>query len=63
MTFIDTESNRIRITWIMVVAESDWMRIQNSPNRIGCGVKRNRVCTPLVHSSLQTRPAEPEPQS
>jgi len=40
MTFIDAESNRRRITCIMVVAESDWMRIQNLPNRIGCGVKK-----------------------
>jgi len=24
----------------MVVAEMDWMRIQNLPNRIGCGVKK-----------------------
>jgi len=28
MTFIDAESNRSRIACIMVVAESDWMRIQ-----------------------------------
>jgi len=48
MTFIEAESNRSRITFIMVVAESDWMRIQNLPNRIGCGVKKNRVRTPLV---------------
>jgi len=47
----------------MVVVESDWMWIQNSPNRIGCRVKKNIVRTPLVHSSLQTRLAEPEPQS
>jgi len=40
MTFIDAESNRSRITCIMVVAESDWMRIQNLPNRIGCGDKK-----------------------
>ena len=32
MTFIDAESNRSRITCITVVAESDWMRIQNLPN-------------------------------
>jgi len=31
MTFIDVESNRIAC--IMVVVESDWMRIQNLPNR------------------------------
>jgi len=48
MTFIDAESNRSRITCITVVAESDWMRIQNLPNRIGCGVKKSRVCTPLL---------------
>jgi len=24
----------------MVVTESDWMRIQNLPHRIGCGVKK-----------------------
>jgi len=47
MTFVDAESNRSQITCIMVVAESDWMRIQNLPNRIGCGVKKNRVRTPL----------------
>jgi len=52
MTFIDAESNRSRITCIMVVAESDWMRIQNLPNRIGCGDKKNRVRTPLEHCSL-----------
>jgi len=40
MTFIDAVSNRSRITCIMVVAESDWMRIQNLSNRIGCGVKK-----------------------
>jgi len=40
MTFIDAESNRSRITCIMAVAESGWMRIQNLPNRIGCGVKK-----------------------
>jgi len=40
MTFIDAESNRSRITCIMVMAESDWMQIQNIPNRIGCGVKK-----------------------
>jgi len=40
MTFIDAVSNRSRITCIMVVAKSDWMRIQNLPNRIGCGVKK-----------------------
>jgi len=49
MTFIDAESNRSRITCIMVVAESDWMRIQNLPNRIGCGVKK-RVRTPLLYT-------------
>jgi len=48
MTFIDAESNRSRITCIMEVAESDWMRIQNLPNRIGCGVKKSRVRTPLL---------------
>jgi len=53
MTFIDAESNRSRITCIMVVAESVWMRIQNLPNSIGCGVKKNRVRTPLVHSSVE----------
>jgi len=40
MTFIDADANRSRITCIMVVAESDWMQIQNLPNRIGCGVKK-----------------------
>jgi len=40
MTFIDAESNRSRITCIAVVAESDWMRIQNLPNKIRCGVKK-----------------------
>jgi len=48
MTFIDAESNRSRISCIMVAAESDWMRIQNLPNRIGCGDKKSRVRTPLV---------------
>jgi len=48
MTYIDAESNKSRITCIMVMAESDWMRIQNLPNRIGCGVKKTRVRTPLV---------------
>jgi len=47
MTFVDVESKRSRIACIMVVAESNWMRIQNFPNRIGCGVIKNRVCTPL----------------
>jgi len=47
MTFVDAESNRSRITCIMVVAESDLMRIQNLPSRIGCGVIKNRVRTPL----------------
>jgi len=42
MTFIDVESNRSRITCVMVVAESDWMRIQNLPNKIGCGVKKKQ---------------------
>jgi len=50
MTFIDAESNRSRIACTMVVAESDWMWIQNLPNRIGCGVKKSRVRTPLVPS-------------
>jgi len=36
MNFIDAESNRSQITCVMVVAESDWMRIQTLPNRIGC---------------------------
>ena len=49
MTYIDAESNRSRIVCIMVVAESDWMRIQNLPNRIGCGVKNIRVRTPLIY--------------
>jgi len=40
MTFIDAESSRSRVTCMMVVAEWDWMRIQNLPNRIGCGVKK-----------------------
>jgi len=40
MTYIVAESNRSRITCIMVVTESDWMRIQNLPNRIECGVKK-----------------------
>jgi len=40
VAFIDAESNKSRITCIMVVAESDWMRIQNLPNRIGCRVKK-----------------------
>jgi len=48
MTFIDAESNRSRITCIMVVAELDWMWIQNLPNRIRCGVKKSRVCTSLL---------------
>jgi len=48
MTYIDAESNRRQITCIMVVTESDWVRIQNLPNRIGCGVKKNRVRTPLM---------------
>jgi len=29
MSFIDVESNGSRIACIMVVAESDWMQIQN----------------------------------
>jgi len=53
MTFIDAESNRSRISCIMVVTKSDWMRIQNLPNRIGCGVKKNRVRTPLVSGHWQ----------
>jgi len=40
MTFVDAESNRSRTACIMVVAESDWMRIQNLPNKIRCGVKK-----------------------
>jgi len=32
----------------MVVADLDWMRIQNLPNKIGCGVKKNRLRTPLL---------------
>jgi len=40
MTFIDAESNRSRIACMMVVAELDWMRIQNLPNRIEGGVKK-----------------------
>jgi len=47
MTFIDAESNSSQITCIMVVAESDWIWIQNLPNRIGCGVKKKRFRTPL----------------
>jgi len=38
--FVDAESNRSWTTSIMIVVESDWMRIQNLPNRIGCGVKK-----------------------
>jgi len=48
MTFIDVESNRSQITCIVVVAETNWMRIQNLPDRIGCGVKKNGVHTPLL---------------
>ena len=47
MTFIDAESNRSQIACIMVVTESDWMRIQNLQNRTGCGVKKSRVRTSL----------------
>jgi len=62
MTFIDAESNRSRITCIMIVAESDWMRIQNLPNRIGCEVKKQsphtsgwrpgkeKICQPHVRT-------------
>jgi len=50
MTFVDAESNRSRIACIMVVAESDWMRIQNLPSRIGRGVKKSRVRAPLPDS-------------
>jgi len=42
MTLIDVESNRSQISCIMVVAKSDWMRIQNLPNRIRCGVKKKQ---------------------
>jgi len=52
MTYIDAESNRSRISCIMVVAETDWMRIQNVPNKIGCGVKKIRVRTLLVYTLL-----------
>jgi len=41
MTFVDAESNRSQIACIMVVAESDWMRIQNLPNRIGAESKKS----------------------
>jgi len=58
MTFIDAKSNRSRITCIMVVAESDWMRIQNLPNRIGCGVKKSRVRAPLVSRSVASHEAK-----
>jgi len=52
MTFIDAESNRSRITCIMVVMESHCMWIQNLPNKIGCGVKKDRVCTPLLEECV-----------
>jgi len=55
MTFIDAESNRSRITCIMVVAKSHWMRIQNLPNRISCGVKKNRVHTLLALAASNSR--------
>jgi len=60
MTYIDAESNKSRITCIMVMAESDWMRIQNLPNRIGCGVKKNKSphtsgVEPLVKSQTSHR--------
>jgi len=48
MTLIHAESNRSRITSIIVLTESEWMRIQNLSNKIGCGVKKNRVRTPLL---------------
>jgi len=56
MTFIDAESNRSLIACIMVVAESDWMRIQNLPNRIRCGVEKSRGRTPLLCAALSRKP-------
>jgi len=47
MTLIDAESNTRRIACIMEVAESDWMRIQNLPNRMRS--HKIRVRTPLLH--------------
>jgi len=50
MTFIEAESNRSRITCIMVVAVADCMRFQNLPNRIRCGVKKKQSPhTPAVY--------------
>ena len=54
MTFIDAESNSSQITCIMVVVESDWMWIQNLPNRIRCGVKKDRVRTSLMCRTTMT---------
>jgi len=53
MTFVDAESNRSRTACIMVVVESGWKRIQNLPNKITCGVKKNRVRTPLRSRRVQ----------
>jgi len=51
--------HKSQIACIMVVAELDWMRIQNLSNRIGCGVKKSRACTRLlgttkIRSNLHT---------
>jgi len=62
MTFIDAESNKSRITCIiiMVVVELDWMRIQNLPNRIGCGDKKKSSHSAVVSSALVCTVAQVE---
>ena len=46
-TDIHPDSNRSRIPWIWLVPEPEWIRIQNLKNRIGSGLKKIRVRTPL----------------
>jgi len=51
MTYIEAESNRSRITCIMVVAESDWMRIQNLPDGRIWSKKKQRPHTSDIRKS------------
>ena len=47
-TYIYPDSNRSRIAWMVVGTGSGWIRIQNLQNRIGSGLKKIRVRTPLL---------------
>jgi len=49
LTYIYPDSNRSQTAWILLVPDPDWIRIHSLQNRIGSGLKKIRVQTPLAH--------------